>query len=304
VSSVHALRIELRILFELYLIPGVCVFMPWPIGYRWLRLCSRWRWLFQPEWQAALASARSWLDIADEKSWARSYRIARLVDHADYWLSRTRSRRWLTRHVDMPRDWPLAERAAVGVFFHWCGGMWAIRALSAAGPSSAVLAGHYSKRAMGHSWLGYFYGFLRLSELARAGGRPLIFSPGSVNKAQAELAAGHWVTGTPDVPPTETRLARPVSLFGRPAQFTEGLLRIARDAEVPVVMFTLGLDLASGRRDLRIEGPFDAHDPELLQRIASYWEALIREKPWGFTLWPMMPAYFLAATEGGMQRRS
>lgn len=298
-SRLQALRIELRILVELYLIPSVCVLLPWALGYRWLRLCSRWNCLFGPEWRAALASAQAFIAIDDPARWARDYRTARLVDHADFWLSRTRSRRWLRRHVDAPTAWPLTRQAAVGVFFHWCGGMWAIRALHAAGPSSAVLAGHYSKRAMGHSWLGYFYGYLRLSELARAGGRPLIFSPGSVKKAQSELAAGHWVTGTPDVPPTETRLARPVQLFGRPALFTEGLLRIARDGGVPVVMFTLGLDLANGRRDLRIEGPFDPNDPELLQRIAGYWEALIREKPWGFTLWPMMPAYFAAGAEPG-----
>ena len=291
----HALRIELRILCELYLVPGLCIFMPWSIGYRWLRLCARWNWLFEPEWRASLNEAQRWVDIGDPQEWARRYRIYRLVDHADYWLSRTRSRRWLARHVDAQTSWPLARQAAVGVFFHWSGGMWAVRSLHAAGPSSAVLAGHYSKRAMGHSWLGYFYGFLRLSELARAGGRPLIFSPGSVKKALAELKASNWVIGTPDVPPTETRLAKPVQLFGRPALFVDGLLRIARDGQVPVVVFTLAFDIHSGRRELRISGPFDAQDPQLLQHIASYWQGLLEEQSWAFGLWPAMPAWFSQA---------
>ena len=291
------LRIETRCLLELYLIPGLCVLLPWSLGFRWLRWCARWPRLFSLEWRAALTEARNWVAIADEAEWAWRYRTTRLVDHADYWLSRTRSRGWLQRHAGVRGEWPCTRQAAVGVFFHWCGGMWAVRALHFAGPSSAVLAGHYSKRSMGMSWLGYFYGWLRLSELARAGGRPLIFAPGTVKKAQAELAAGHWVIGTPDVPPTETRLAKPVSLFGRPAQFTEGLLRIARDGGVPVVMFTLALDLASGRRELRISGPFDPNDPSLLQHIASYWQGLIEEKSWGFTLWPMMPAYFAASRD-------
>ncbi|GIX36073.1 MAG: hypothetical protein KatS3mg126_1852 [Lysobacteraceae bacterium] len=286
------LAVEIRCLLELYLLPGLCVVLPWSLGYRWLRLCARWGWLFGPEWRAALAQARQWIDVGEEARWAHAYRTCRLVDHADFWLSRTRSRRWLARHVDVLGNWPRTDAAAVGVFFHWCAGMWAVRALHAAGPSAAVLAGRFSRRSMGASWLAYLYGHLRLAELARAGGRPLIFAPGSVRQARAELAAGNWVIGTPDVPPTETRLARPVRLWGRPARFTEGLLRIAREAGVPVVVFTLGLDLASGRRDLRIEGPLDPQDPALLQRIASQWEALIREKPWGFTLWPMMPAYF------------
>lgn len=297
------LRVESRCLLELYLLPGLCALLPWAIGYRWLRFCARWPWLFGAEWRAAYAAAQPFLPAQDEAQWGHDYRTCRLVDHADFWLSRTRTRRWLTRYISSTGSWHATQQAAVGVFFHWCAGMWAIRALSVAGPSSAVLAGRFSKRSMGMSWLAYCYGHLRLAELARAGGRPLIYAPGTLKRAAAELAAGNWVTGTPDVPPTETRLARPVQLFGRPAQFTEGLLRIAREAGVPVVMFTLGLDLASGRRDLRIEGPFDPHDPDLLQRIASYWEALIREKPWGFTLWPMMPAYFHTPTEGGVEQR-
>lgn len=292
-----SLRIEARCLIELYLIPGVCVLLPWPLAFRWLRLWARWPRLFSQEWRAALAAAQQWITIDDPATWARQYRACRLVDHADYWLSRTRGAGWLDRYVDAPQAWPLTGSAAVGVFFHWCGGMWAVRALHRAGPRAAVLAGHYSKRAMGHSWWGYLYGFLRLSELARAGGRPLIFSPGTVKKAVADLAAGHWVIGTPDVPPTETKLARPVQLFGRDAQFTEGLLRIARDGGVPVVMFTLALDLSNGRRQLRVHGPFDPHDPQLLQQIAGFWEGLLREKSWGFTLWPMMPAYFLGSRD-------
>lgn len=296
-------RIELRTVLELYLLPSVCVLLPWSLGFRWLRWWGRWPRLFSSEWRAALAAAQQWVVIGDADDWAWRYRTCRLVDHADYWLSRTRSRAWLRRYSSQVGEWPFTRQAAVGVFFHWCGGMWAVRALHFAGPSSAVLAGHYSKRAMGHSWWGYLYGYLRLSELSRAGGRPLIFSPGTVKKAQAELAAGHWVIGTPDVPPTETRLTQPVQLFGRPARFTEGLLRIARDGGVPVVMFTMALDLDNGKRELRVSGPFDPHDPALLQHIASYWEGLIREKSWGFTLWPMMPAYFADCRESGIGSR-
>jgi hypothetical protein len=298
-SRFEALKTELRILLELFVIPGACALMPWTLGYRWLRLWSRCEWLYRPEWRAALAEAQRWVPIEDAACWARDYRSYRLLDHADFWLSRTRSHRWLARHVDMAGAWPLREQAAVGVFFHWSGGMWAVRSLHAAGPASAVLAGHYNKKAMGHSWLGYFYGYLRLSELARAGGRPLIFSPGSVRKAQAELAAGHWVIGTPDVPPTETRLAKPVQLFGRPAWFIDGLLRIARDGGVPVVMFTMAFDIRSGRRELRISGPFDPQDPELTQRIANYWQALLEEQSWSFGLWPAMPAWFAQPSADG-----
>lgn len=293
------LRLELRSLVEHWLLPGLAIVLPWPLAYRLLRRLARYPGLYEEEWRPALAQARQFVAIDDEADWAWRYRTTRLVDHADYWLSRTRSARWLRRHVDGATTFPGADAAAVGVFFHWCAGLWSIRALHAAGARAAVLAGRFSTRSMGGARLGFLYGHVRLKELARAGGRPLIYAPGTVKRALSDLAAGQWVVGTPDVPPSETALAQPVTLFERPAWFAEGLLLIARRAQVPVVVFTIALDFDSGRRELRVAGPFDAGDPQLLQRIADYWQALLREKSWGFTLWPAMPAWFAAPAAPG-----
>ena len=297
----RALRLELRSLLEHWLLPATAVPLPWPLAFRLLRVFARYPGLYEEEWRPALAQAREFVPIDDEREWARRYRLTRLVDHADFWLSRTRSARWLRRHVDGASQFPLRDRAAVGVFFHWCAGQWSVRALRANGPRAAVLAGRFSTRSMGGARLGFLYGHVRLRELARAGGRPLIYAPGTVKRALSDLAQGHWVIGTPDVPPTETALAVPVTLFGRPAWFAQGLLLIARRAQVPIVIFTLALDIDSGRRELRVSGPFAADDPHLLQRIAEYWEGLLREKSWGFTLWPAMPAWFVAPLRSDAQ---
>jgi hypothetical protein len=286
------LRLELRSWISFWLLPALAVPLPWPLAYRLLRRIARHPGLYAEEWRAALAQARQFIRIEDEADWAWRYRTCRLVDHADFWLSRTRSVRWLDRYVDGARHFPHGDRSAVGVFFHWCGGQWAIRALRRSGANTAVLAGRFGTRAMGGAWLGFLYGHVRLRELARAGGRPLIYAPGTVKRALAEIAAGNWVAGTPDVPPTETALGVPVRLFDRDAWYVEGLLVIARRAGVPIVMFTLALDFDTGRRELRVGGPFDPHDPALLQRIADYWQGLLQEKSWGFTLWPAMPAWF------------
>lgn len=286
------LRLEVRSLFEYWLLPALAVPLPWPLAFRLLRRIARHPSLYEAEWRPALAQARQFVAIDDEDDWAWRFRLGRLVDHTDYWLSRTRSDRWLQRHVDGARGFPLADRAAVGVFFHWCAGLWAVRALRRDGPRAAVLAGRFNTRAMGGARLGYLYGHIRLNELARAGGRPLIYAPGTVKRALSDLAAGHWVIGTPDVPPTETALGVPVRVFDRPAWFAEGLLVIARRAAAPIVIFTLALDIDTGRRELRISSPFDADDPALLQHIVDYWQGLLEEKSWGFGLWPAMPAWF------------
>lgn len=286
------LRLEWRALLELYLLPGVCALLPWALGFRWLRLCSHLPWLYREEWRAALAQARQFVPIGDEPLWARQFRLNRLVDHADFWTSRSRSRRWLRRHVDMLGAWPQLDGPAVGVFFHVCPGLWAMRSLREQGFDTSVLAGHFSRRSMGGSHLAHWYGALRLGELQRVAGGPLIFSPGTVKKSLATLAAGGWVAGTPDVPPTETALGVPVTLFERPAHFAEGLLLIARRARVPVVIFTLGLDLATGRRQLEVLGRHDPDEEGLIQLIADHWQRLLRERSWGFMLWAAMPAWF------------
>ena len=291
----HVLRLELRSLLEYFLLPGIAAVLPWRIAFRILRFATRYPGLYEEEWRPALAQARQFVAIDDEARWARLFRLSRVVDHADFWTSRLRGPSWLRRHVDVRQAFPSLPGPAVGVFFHWCAGLWGARALQASGPRAAVLAGRFSKRSMGDARLGYLYGHIRLRELARASGEPLIYAPGTVKTALRTLAAGHWVCGTPDVPPTETALGAPVTLFGRPAQFAEGLLLIARRGNVPVVVFTLGLDPSNGRRDLRVAGPFDPNDPALLQQIATYWEGLLRERSWGFTLWSAMPAWFAAA---------
>jgi hypothetical protein len=288
------LKKELRALLENFLLPGIAALLPWPIAMAILRRLAAWRSLYSPEWVPAQRQALALLPGLDAEAWARDFRLTRLIDHADYWVSRTRARFWLRRHLVQVGDWPAAGAPAVGVFFHWGPHLWAVHALHRAGHRSAVLAGHFSKRSMGDAWSGFVYGVLRLKELRRASGIDLIFAPGTVQRSLAILAAGDWVIGTPDVPPSLTRLAAPVTLFGRPAWLPSGLVEIARRAQVPLVQFACALDLRTGHRELRIEPPLDPHDPQVMQRIADRFEALLREKPAAWSLWAFAPAFFVA----------
>lgn len=286
-------RLELRALVENFLLPGVAALMPWRMAMAIFRRAAGWRSLYSREWLPALPQALALLPELDVDNWARDFRLTRLIDHADYWVSRTRGSRWRRNHLEMRGSWPAPAQAAVGVFFHWGPHLWAVDALREAGHRSAVLAGHYSKRSVGGAWLGWLYAILRIKELARVSTRPLIFAPGTVRQSMATLDAGDWVIGTPDVPPSQTRLAVPVTLFGRPAWLPSGLVEIARRAQVPLVQFACALDLRTGHRELRIEPPLDPHDPQVMQRIADRFEALLREKPAAWSLWAFAPAFFV-----------
>ena len=289
------LRTELRALVENYALPALAAILPW----RWcmvvFRGLARWELLYHREWTGALATARRHLPVADEAAFARDFRLTRLIDHADLYLTWFRSRkRWIARHVEVRGAWP--DRGPhVGVFFHAGPGFWGVHALRLAGHQSAVLAGHYTRRSMGGAFLGFWYGVARLKTLQWASGRDLVFSPGTLKKSTQMLAEGHWVIGTPDVPPENTRLGQPVVLFGRPAVLPAGLVEIARRAAVPVVIYDTQVDLATGRRTLTIGEPIPADDPQLLQRIAARFETVLREHPAAFSLWPFADAYFAAA---------
>lgn len=291
------LRLELRALLELYLVPGLTALMPWPVGFRWLRFCSRFPAFYRAEWQAALAQAKNYVDVGDEALWARQFRLCKLVDHADLYLSITRSDRWLRRYVDGWNDWPTVEGGAVGLFFHWCPGFWSLRALRQQGVTISGLIAPVSRREAGGAFFAYWYGVLRMWELQRVNGRELISPAGAVRRSIKALQISEtqqdtiWACGMLDVPTGPNNPSESVTLFGHDGFFPNGLIGIAKLSRVPVVVVTCGLDLRNGRRDLSVHGPFDPQTPGLLQQIVDIWQARISERSWGFFLWLAMPAW-------------
>jgi hypothetical protein len=290
------LRTELRALVENVALPGLAAILPWRWCMAMFRRLARWERLYHREWTAALATARRYLPIADEVAFARDFRLTRLVDHADLYLTWFRSRRrWLARHADVRGAWP-ASGAHVGVFFHAGPGFWGLHSLWCAGHRSAALAGHYDRRSMGGAHVAFVYGVLRMKASRRATGLDLIFAPDTVSKALSVLRSGNWIAAAADVPPIDGRPGASVTLFGRPATFPQWIRTIARRTRAPVVLFDTQVDLVTGRRTLTISEPIPADDPQLLQRIADRFEAMLREHPAGFSLWPFADAYFSAAT--------
>lgn len=272
------------------LLPWLALPLPWPLAYRLLRRAARARWLFAADCANALAAARRHIDIADPDGWAWRYRTLRLVDYADFWLSRVRTHRWIARHVDRAGPFP-ALRSAVAISFHWGAGLWGLRALRADGHCSAFVGRPFDPAALG-SHVANLVGRTRFAEVGRATGIPVIYPPGTLRRAGEVLAAGNWIVALPDVPPDDARAAGAVTLFGRPARFADGPIEIARRARVPVVIHRCGLDFDTGRRELDVWGPYDADDPALLQRVVDVWQQSLTGRSWCFGLWPLLHAHF------------
>ena len=299
------LRREIRDLIELVLAPGLAALLPWPIGFRWLRWLARWPWLYRAQCDRALEAARAHGFVADPKAWAWEHRLVMLVDHADLYLSRTRSDRWLRAHLDVQGDWAVQGQAALLVTFHWAAGMWAHRHARASGLQAHMLLARQDGGGYVGRWVLQRYAKARVREVARADGQAVILVPGAMRALQEALKAQRQIIVVIDVPPDQVKETAPQQLLGRTAQMPIALPRLAVQQGLPVTLFTLGLDLASGRRDLRLVPLGVWSDAQALSaRIFQQFEQIVRERPACWHFWFVADRFFAdaPAPEGSAQQ--
>jgi len=131
VKPTSRLANEARDLLELVLLPGIAALLPWRLCFRLFRwLCGR-DFLYRASCNEALAQARArgWVR-GDAGEWLRTRRLVTLIDHADFYLARSRSDRWMARHLSVQGEWPSPAQPAILCTFHWGAGMWGLRHLS------------------------------------------------------------------------------------------------------------------------------------------------------------------------------
>jgi len=284
-----------RVWLEILILPLLSVMLPWRVAFRCYRYLARQDWLLRDatERAAATAIAYGYLAVDDPGAvtvWRRDFRLILLVDHADAFLSRFRSARWLDRHVRPSGDgWP--EGAFIGITFHYGAGLWAIRHLRRSGQRSAFLSIRFDAGSFPGEFLRFWLARWRMREVARAGGAPVIYTGGSVARIRAALQEGVSVLGLIDVPTGQTTAPRPVFLLGRPARLPPGLLRIAREAGVPVALFSMGVDTDTGERWLHIHRLDSICEDRGLVAIGEFFDATLRKHPPAWHLWGDLPCF-------------
>jgi len=137
----------------------------------------------------------------------------------------------------------------------------------------------------------------------------VIFWGGARKKIIAALSSGQAVLGAVDVPPTETHSLSPVTLLGHPTHFTHGMVEIAANAGVPLVVYSVGLSPDARERVLEVSSPIIAAGRpmhEVMQELASHLDRHIARDPAGWYLWGWLDAFFPIGTfaEHGSARAS
>jgi phosphatidylinositol dimannoside acyltransferase len=281
---------------ELFLIPGLGSALPWPLCFQLLKGLSTSRWLFPEETERALRNACKFSRVANPRAWSDDYRLVRLVDYTDLYLSRFRRDRWLERYLDVEGPgWP-RSRGFLAITFHWGAGLWGLRHLRSQRHNATVLVRRLDQQEFSGMPLVYGYARLRTAETAHAGGAPVIFAgTGSIPAMRRTIASGFPVVGLFDVSIGEQRNSLDAAFLGGTASFPRGLVFLAVSGSIPVVTYRVALDRETGRRRLILSPPLVAQsEQELLAVLVRHLEEAIREYSAAWHNWPGVEAFFKA----------
>lgn len=293
-SLATRLRNEARDLLELVLVPGLAALLPWSVCFRLFRWGCRFDVLYRQECQDALAHARARGCVpGDAARWLQTCRLVTLIDNADFYLSRTRSDRWMARHLQVTGEWPAPGRASLLCTFHWGAGLWALRHIGSHGLTAhAIVAQHVRANFKGRTVRYLYYG-ARNRENERALGTPGIEVSASPRPVMQALRANQQVIAAVDVPADQVAASEPISILGHHARVPRGLFRIAAESQVPMFVFLTGIRMADGKRTLQIHRLKNNGDmPLLLVEAFALLEGAIIANPAAWHFWKIAPRFF------------
>jgi hypothetical protein len=291
----HRLRRELRDLVEVVLVPAIAAVLPWAVTFAIFKRLARWRRLYFVPGERALAEAeeRGW--VTQPRDWIRDRKLTTLVDHADHYLARTRSDRWLDRYLDVDGRWPAPGQAAIALTFHWGAGMWGLRSAARAGLRihplvAAVDSAHFAGRTVLHRYVK-----ARNRTVVQALKCPVIDVSAGMRQALRVLRNNEQLLAVVDVPADQVAASQPVEILGMPARLPTGLLRLAVDRRIPVCMYVTGIHMDTGRRFLRIRQLGVPDDlAALVATLSKELDGLIRENPPAWHFWSEAERFFRA----------
>lgn len=276
---------------ELLLLPALACPLPWSWGFALSRQLSRLSGLYTEPTRSAEAAAAATGLFETGPVWRRQYRLNRLVDGIDPWLSLTRSDRWMDRQLEVEGAWPESPFLAASI--HWGTGTWALRHIHRhAGPVSMVLR---PESEWGPHCTAPMRAYLRATDrrIAAAGGAAITRTGSGVKERIAQVfEAGHNLLVLVDVPRGGNRDQFPVEFLGRPTYFPNGIVNIVLEMGIPIVPYSIGLDFSTGRRRLEILPAIEADDIRgVMNRLAGYFNELIRRQSPGWQFWHLSDAF-------------
>ena len=293
------LQQEGRDLLELVLIPMWAALLPWSWAFRIFKFLARKDFLYREVTDRALQEARRWQWVregaAEEQHWRWVRRLTTLVDHADLYLSLTRSDRWMQRHLRVEGEWPKHDQAAICCTFHWGAGMWGLRHAHTSGLSPAALVAALQGAHFKGRFVLYVYARLRTWAVKRALHHDTVDVSHSLRPAIQILRNSGQVMAAVDVPSDQVASSEVVRIVGIEARVPKALFRLAAERHLPLWVYSTGFSVSDGRRLLRLKRVDTLDDASLLPtKVFDELSELIGESPASWHFWSEASRIFLS----------
>ena len=290
----HWLRVQVRDAIELFALPALAAMLPWPLCFAVYKRLARLPWLYRNAALRALVEAKARTSIDDSAQWLYQRKLVTLVDHADLFLSAFRSQRWVSRYVHVSGQWPAPGQPHILCTFHWGAGMWSLRHIRNAGLDARALAAPLSGMQFQGRPVLYLYARWRTARSARELGNPTIDASASLRPVLTSLRAQEQIVAVVDVPADAVAAASTVPMLGGKISVPRGLLRLAAEKGVAVTVFTVGIDLDTGHRNLLITWLEPTPDPDvLISNVFREMERALLSQPAAWHFWGEANRFFL-----------
>ena len=280
------LKQQVRDAFELFIIPGIATILPWRWTFALFRYLVRIPVLYRAEANEALLNATRLGHVQNPEQWLQQRKLVALTDHADLYLARTRSSKWIAKHFLVEGAWPKSNEPGLLCTFHWGAGMWSLRHARNAGMRANSLVApldgaHFAGRPLLH-----IYAKARVQTVSDELGVQALDVSHSMRSVLKALRSNQQVLAAIDVPEDSVDASVETQLLNQNVRMPRALIRVAASNAIPVTIFTVGLDTATGRRRLRIMTlPAQTNTEMLVQDIFLHLDQAIKAEPWAWHFW-------------------
>ena len=278
---------------SLFVLPLTAAVLPRRVSFALMKRVARNERLYRASVEPAWQAARQYLPGLDEVTFRYRYRLLRLVDQVDTWLTLLRSARWWSGQVDVDGVWPDTSGPFLLLTYHWGAGGFIWKLLRQRGIAAHFLARRASYADMGLGRVALWYARFREWAIVRIGCAGPIFLGGSKSRIRAAFAAGNSVMGMLDLPADADGAAFTKPCEGWQMRFPRGLVDLSVESGLSVVLISAGLDRDNGRRNLRVEAlPPGIGADEIAARYAAHFAQRLADQPEYWQLWQVAPALF------------
>jgi lauroyl/myristoyl acyltransferase len=292
-TFVRRLKTELRDVVELVFVPGLAVFLPWPLCFQIFKRLAHWSWLYRNACNSALDQAKLKGWVQDEQTWSAARRLVTLVDHADFYLAISRSDRWMHRYLEVEGNWPVSDSAAIFCTFHWGAGMWGLRHAALAGMHGHPLVAPLNPAHFVGRTVLYWYARQRTACVGRMVQQEPLDVSASLRPVLRALRLGEQVMAAVDVPADQVSASTTITILNLQARVPTALLRVAVEQKVPVLAYVTGINLETGARYLHIRHmPKVAEVQEMAQLVFDELNVLLMQCPPAWHFWSEAGRFF------------